>query len=95
MRIRRNSRKAHGAGYSYSNSANDLFHEKIYEDNSRLETLVDALLANKVASIDSGPFKINFVEQKQSQEYTFVLVTIQSSHRNIGCSSLGKSACVP
>jgi hypothetical protein len=45
MKIRRNSRKALGADYSYSNSANDLFHEKIYEDNSRLETLVDALLA--------------------------------------------------
>ena len=73
MKIRRNSRKTLGAGYSYSNSANDLFHEKIYEDYSRLETLVDALLANKVASIDSGAFKINFEISRKNLFTTYIL----------------------
>jgi hypothetical protein len=73
MKIRRNSRKAHGAGFSYSNSANDLFHEKIYEDNSHIETLVDALLVNKVASIDSGAFKIKFEISRKNLLTTYLL----------------------
>ena len=73
MKIRRKSRKPHLDGYSYSNSANDLFHEKVYEDNSRLGNLVDALLANKVASIDSGAIKINFEISRKNLITTYLL----------------------
>ena len=73
MNIGRKSRKALGADYSYSNSANDLFHEKIYEDNSRLETLVDALLANRVATIDSGAIKIKFEISRKNLRTTYLL----------------------
>ena len=73
MKIRRKSRKPHLDGYSYSNSANDLFHEKIYEDNSHIETLVDALLANKVAAIDSGTIKIKFEISRKNLLTTYLL----------------------
>jgi hypothetical protein len=73
MNIRRNSRKAPGAGYSYSNSANDIFNEKIYEDSARLENLVDALLANKVASTNSGAIKINFEISRKNLLTTYLL----------------------
>jgi hypothetical protein len=73
MKIRSNSRKAPGAGYTYSNSANDLFKEKIYEDSSRLENLVDALLANRVASIEAGAIKIKFEISRKNLLTTYLL----------------------
>ena len=73
MNIRRNSRKAPGAGYSYSNSANDLFKDKIDEDSSHLENLVDTLLANGVASVDCGAIKINFEISRKNLLTTYLL----------------------
>lgn len=84
MKIRRNSRKARGASYSYSNSANELFKEKIYEDNSRLENLVDTLLANRVASIDTGAIKINFEILRKNLLTTYLLCDgkeLSSTHK--------------
>ena len=88
MNIRRNSSKAHGATpgaeYSYSNSANALFKKKIYEDNSRLEKLVDTLLTNRVASTDSGAIKISFEISRKNLLTTYLLPSgkeLSSTHK--------------